>query len=439
MLRVLDPHSVFFDPDQFAQLRELERATRKGFGSVVSVLPGRVIVLQTLPGTPSARSGIQPGDEILAINGIRLDWLEMGDLVQLLSASRQREAHLDVRRPGSNRLLQFVMTPEDVESMTVDRAYVLEPDLAYIRISSFEGRTAEEFRDALNRLGGAALRGLILDLRDNTGGLLATALECAALLLPPGRTLAVVRGRATQAEEIKAPESVATYDFPLAVLVNHKTASGSEIVAGAVQDHDRGVVLGEKSFGKGLVQSVYPLSHGAGLALTTAYYYTPLGRPIQQPLRGTQLKVAMTPREEDDPAVAFSWREESGGIRPDVEVLQDPITRLQMVMEATGSFTAFAAEYLRRGGEIPPSEERVSASVLDDFQVYLSQRNIRPGVGEWSTEREWVRSRLLQEIRNLAEGVSSGDEVEVRRDPVVRRALELLRGRRPPASGGVRR
>ena len=155
MLRKLDPHSVFFDPGQFEQLKQMQNSTSKGFGSVVSVLPGRVIVLQALPGTPSAKSGIAPGDEILAINGIRLDRLNLDQLIEVLSASRQQPAHLDVHRAGNVALLRFTLVPEEMQSASVERAFAVKPGIAYLRVSSFDEKTGKEIRDAIEKLGGA--------------------------------------------------------------------------------------------------------------------------------------------------------------------------------------------------------------------------------------------------------------------------------------------
>ena len=431
MLKRLDPHSVFFDPEQFRQLQELQKSTRKGFGSVVSVLPGRVIVLQTLPGTPSARSGVAPGDEILAINGVRLDRLSLEQLVGLLGQSRRREVKLDVRRSGAARLLQFTMRPEEVASPSVDLAFFLGAGIGYVRVKSFEAASGRQLKEAIEKLGGNHLKALVLDLRNNPGGLMPPALETAALFLPPEAELLSVRGRGSEAEEIKAPETAQPYEFPVAVLINGRSASGAEIVAGALQDHDRGVIVGAPSFGKGLVQSVYPLSHGAGLALTTAFYFTPSGRSIQKPLPGAQLDGATSTRKEYRTASGRPVKG-GGGIHPDYLLYPAPITRLRMALEATASFTSFATETLRKLESVAKDFE-ISSSLLDGFQSYLVQRGIQPGMAEWSTEREWIRSRLKQEIFNQALGVEKGDEVEVERDPQVLRALQVLEAGDSPA------
>src|SRR5579863_3664485 len=247
MLRRLDPHSVFFDPQQFDQLRKLETSTQKGFGSVVSVLPGRVIVLQTLPGTPSAKSGMSPGDEILAINNIRLDRLDLEQLVGLLQQTRQQPAHLTIRRPGNSRLLEFTLTPEELQEPSVQRAFLLKPGIGYLRVGSFDEKTGTQIKEAIESLGGRSLKGLVIDLRNNPGGVLTSAMETAALFLKPGLSILTVRGRSVPEKEEKVPADADPYTFPLAAIINGKSASASEIVAGALQDHDRGVIVGEPS------------------------------------------------------------------------------------------------------------------------------------------------------------------------------------------------
>jgi carboxyl-terminal processing protease len=425
MLRRLDPHSAFLDAGQFEQLKEMERSVRKGFGSIVSVLPGRVIVLQTLPGTPTARSGISAGDEILAINGIALGRLDMDQLVQVLGESRQQQARLEVRKPGNARIFSYVLIPEDVESSSVDRAFLLRPDVGYVRVTSFENETGAQLQKAIEGLGGAKLKGLVLDLRNNPGGVLPAALEVSALFFAPGTKILGIRGRSVEAQEVKVADNAKPYEFKLAVLMNGKSASASEIVAGAVQDLDRGAVIGEPSFGKGLVQSVFQLDSGTGMALTTAYYYTPSGRNIQRPLRFGQLEGSPEPPGEYKTAKGRTVKG-GGGILPDEEVYPEKPTAFRAVMEASASFPNFATEFVQKNKDKIKYGFDVSGALLDDFRVYLSERKIQPGIAEWSRESEWIRFRLKQEIYNQALGVDKGDEVEMQRDPVVRGALRSL-------------
>jgi carboxyl-terminal processing protease len=277
-------------------------------------------------------------------------------------------------------------------------------------VASFDVPTGNQVKEAIDKLGGDKLKGLVLDLRNNPGGVVTSALDTAALFLKPGQKVMSVRGRSVQGSEAAVPDNATPYSMPLAVLLNEKSASASEIVAGALEDHRRAVLVGEPTFGKGLVQSVFPLTQGTGLALTTAFYYTPEGRSIQRKLTGQLEKTT---------AAA------TGGIKPGHIVAPEAMTRLRAVLEATATFPTFATEFIQRNPTVS-SDFDVSNQLLDELQVFLSARNIRPGLAEWSNEREWIRSRLKQEIFNQALGVAKGDEVEAKRDPVTRRAVELL-------------
>jgi len=422
MLRTLDPHSIFFDPDQNEQLKQMENSERKGFGTVVSVLPGRVIVLQAMEGTPSSKAGLQPGDEIVAVNGVELARLQFDQIVGFLSESHQHRAQLIVRRPGNARPLAFVLDPELLDSPSVDRAFLLRSGIGYIRVNAFDPQTGHQLKDAIEKLGGDQLKGLVLDLRDNPGGVVQAALESASFFLKPGQKVLSVKGRSIQEQTVEVPKTATPYSFPLAVLVNGKSASASEILTGALQDHDRAVVIGEPSYGKGLVQNVFPLTGNTALALTTAFYYTPSGRSIQKPLSSGHLEI----EKQSEQFRTDSGRSVTGGggIQPDVVVPPEAQTRLRVALDASGILTSFATEYIQQH-DIKPGFE-VSPSLIEDFQVYAGERNIQPSVGEWSQERDWLQSRLKQEIFNQALGVAKGDEVEMQRDPAVRAAIERL-------------
>jgi carboxyl-terminal processing protease len=428
LLRTLDPHSVFFDPGQFDQLKKIETSTQKGFGSVVSLLPGRVIVLQTLPGTPSAKAGLAPGDEILAINGYLISRLDLDQLTELLTQSKQQQAQLDVRRPGSAALMHLVLIPEEMQSPSVERTFFVGAGIGYIRVSSFDENTARLIKEAIEKLGGDRLAGLVLDLRNNPGGMVASALETASLFLRPAQKVVTIRGRAVPEKSEVVPVGAQPYGFKLAILTNGKTASASEIVSGAMQDHDRATVIGEPTYGKGLVQTVFPMSQGTGLALTTALYYTPSGRSIQKPLDSARFALAAATAH---PNQRTEFRTDKGrvvtgggGIQPDFVVLPPPMSRLRAALDASGAFTSFATEYLRDNKVT--DEFEVTPQLVDRFQAWASARGIQPGVSEWSAERDWVRNRLKTEIFNQAFGVAKGDEVEAQRDPVILKALDVL-------------
>ena len=433
LLRHLDPHSVFFDPDQYGQLKQMETSTRKGFGTVVSILPGRVLILQTLPNTPSAKAGLMPGDEILAVNNYRLDRLELEQIVELLNESKQKPAHLVVHHAGDTRVTDLTLIPEEMQSSSVERAFAVKPGIGYFKVGGFEEKTGQQIHSAIEQLGGRDLKGLVIDLRDNPGGLMTAALETASFFLKPGQLILSVKGRNVPETNEKVPPGNIPYSFPVAVIVNGKTASASEIVSGALQDHDRATIVGEPSFGKGLVQSVYPLAEGTGLALTTALYYIPSGRSIQKSFerqRDTQEDFALGataahPNDRKD-FKTDSGRSVpgGGGVVPDIAAFPVEMNPLRGALEGSGAFTTFATEYIR-DHKITPDWE-VSPQLVDQFQVWLADHRIQPGVAEWSANREYVESRLKTEIFNLTLGVDKGYEVEARIDPPIQRAIEAI-------------
>jgi carboxyl-terminal processing protease len=434
MLRKLDPHTQFFEPAQFEQLKQMEASEQKGFGSIVSVLPGQVIFLQILPGTPTGKAGIQPGDELVAVNNYAISSLDPQQIIELLSQARQNKIMVYVRRQGIDHLMQFQLTPELQDAPTVDRSYRLEPGIGYIRVTSWDVQTAKQFADAIQKLNTNPLDGLIVDLRDNPGGVVKAALDAASMFLEPGQRILTAKGRTGVVESVDVPKTAKPYKFRLALLINAKTASASEIFAGALQDHDRAIIIGEPSYGKGLVQSVLPLSGGAGLAITTAFYYTPSGRTIQRPLRNSALSNTFDPATDTSKAPSYKTDagrsvKGGGGIIPDTEVAPAAPTRLETVLDASGAVTAFGTEYLAHHASpaTPVTDSfKITPEIMDEFKVFLSERRIQPNVAEWSSERKWVETRLLEEIRTLANGVAAGDQIAARRDAQIQAALKAL-------------
>lgn len=422
MLRTLDPHTAFLDKDQYESLRQMQTSTSKGFGSILNLLPGRVTVLQTLPGSPSARSGLTPGDDLLAINGYDLSVLSVDQMIGLFTQARRTEAELVVRRPGERRLVPMTLVPADLADPSVERAFRLASGFGYIKVGNFEGRTAEELQGAIESLGGDDLPGLVLDLRDNPGGVVEAAIRAAALFLEPGQRLLYIEGRDGDRQDVVVPDGYRSYDFPMTILVSDETASAAELVAGALQDHGRAHVIGGSTYGKGLVQSVFDLPEGGALALTVARYLTPSGRSIQRPL-GTCGEIQLTPcTDPNDPAGG-----KKGGIEPDQYVFPDVPSQLSQFLEANNAFLDFANMYLRQNQPEVDASYRASNKMLDEFQFHLSKAGIRPPLSDWTASVPYIESRLTEEVLNLKFGVAKGDEVAARRDAMIRAAEYKLK------------
>ena len=288
-LSQLDPFSVFLDSDQFQLLQQQQRGVQRGFGAILNVQAGRITVLQSLPGSPFGRAGLGPGDRIVAINGHRVAVMDLRELVEVLEQAKSGRVRLSVLQSGKAVPNDFELDPAEMPSPTVDKKFLLAPDVGYLHVARFEESTPAEIKEALEDWKKGNLQGLILDLRDNPGGALEPTVGAASLFLQQGQAVVSFGGRALPEKKYVVDALPLWRDLPLVVLVNGKTASAAEIVAAAFQDHDRAWVVGEASFGKGVVESVMQLSEGAALALTTARYFTPQGRSVQRALPGTAL------------------------------------------------------------------------------------------------------------------------------------------------------
>jgi carboxyl-terminal processing protease len=283
MMRTLDPHSDFMTPDEFADMRADTDGEFGGIGIEVADDRGAIAVVEPLPGSPAARAGLQRGDRIIAIDGVATR-ARGGDTGGRLRGRPGTTVKLDVERKGWDGPRSFLLVRELIHVQAVE-ASLLEPGIGYIKLKQFQERTDEELLAALRRLSGesgGSLLGVVLDLRGNPGGLLDQAVRVADLFLPSGVIVTTVGRGGKKLDEERAHEGGTWDNFPMVVLVNGGSASASEIVAGALQDHGRALIVGTQSFGKGSVQSVFEFADGSGLKLTVARYFTPSGRSIQE-------------------------------------------------------------------------------------------------------------------------------------------------------------
>ncbi len=283
MLTELDPHSDYLDPEAFAELQAGTRGEFGGLGLEVGMEDGFIKVIAPIDDTPASRAGIQAGDLITRLDGRPVKGLSLGEAVKKLRGEPGTTIELTVAREGADRPLTFTLERAVIQVRSI-RHRTLEPGYGYIRISQFQERTASDLRKALDELqkeADGALNGLILDLRNNPGGVLNTAVGVADAFLAGGK-IVYTEGRLESARlEFEASPIDLAHGAPMVVLINRGSASGSEIVAGALQDHDRAVLMGQATFGKGSVQNVVQLQDGSAMKLTTARYYTPAGRSIQ--------------------------------------------------------------------------------------------------------------------------------------------------------------
>jgi carboxyl-terminal processing protease len=429
MLSTLDPFSAFFNENQFDLLKQQTRGRALGFGSVLYVTPGKVIVLEAAQNSPSGRAGLGPGDEIVEINGQRIDRLDFRSLVELLQRSRSQSVGLSILHPGK-LLTDFVkLDPAQVAMPTVDIAFNLGQGIGYVHLTGFEQKTPQEVMDAVKQLGGDSLKGLLLDLRDNHGGIIDAAVWTASLFLPPEVSVLTVRGRSSRNQSYKTISMPARFEMPLIVLVNGNTASAAEIVAAALEEHDRGLIAGETTFGKGVVEKVGSLGEKMGLALTIAQYYTPSGRSIQRPMPGTALA---DPQSAASGESAGKFQTDNGrpvvaggGITPDETIAAVGLDPWVSFLDQRGIFSNFASDYLTRHTR-PRDSFEPDDQTLGEFHDFLLRIGIRAPDEFWGKDSAYLKLRIQTEVTNLVFGLTAGNEVETRGDPQVQKTVALF-------------
>jgi carboxyl-terminal processing protease len=432
MLASLDPFSSFFNASQFELLKQQEQGKALGFGSILYVQSGKVTVLEAQENSPASRAGLGPGDEIVEVNGTRLDRLDFQSLIALLERSRSRPARLAVIHPGQVVPAEFKLDPAEVAMPTVDRAFLARPGIGYIHLSGFEQNSPAEVASALDRLGARELQGLILDLRDNPGGLVNSAIETASLFLSPGATVLTVKGRAAPEKTYRTIPGREPFDVPLLLLVNGNTASAAEILTASLEENGRALVAGGPTYGKGVVENVMPLSEKCGLALTMAQYLTPNGRSIQRPFEGTELAQAVT---GEDPKAALQGTRPrpaagqpaggKGGITPDVVIRSPSPDPWLAFLNGRGLFTDFASVYLTRH-ERPGRSFEPDYVVLEEFKDFLHRTGVLTPDQYWVPDQSRLKVRIKTEVVNLVFGLAAGNEVETLADPEVQKSIALF-------------
>ena len=352
MLRTLDPHSNFFDPRDFQLLREDQKGHYYGVGMTVAERNRKTIVIAPFTGSPAYKAGIRPGDVIMTVNDKPTDNLTTTEVADLLKGPRGTQVQIVISREGNDKPLTFNVIRDEISRKSVQDAIWLKPGIAYMTIESFNETTSPEVEENLKRLNENNLKGLILDLRDNPGGLLNEGVAVADRFLRKGQAVVSHRGRSSPEKTYVARRGNGNHDYPIVVLVNRYSASAAEIVSGALQDHDRAWILGENTFGKGLVQTVFPLQENTGLALTTAKYYTPSGRLIQRDYSHTSFfdyynhkdldsKNLLDVKMTDGGRTVYG----GGGISPDEKYVTPKFNPFQVQLLSKFAFFNFSKRY----------------------------------------------------------------------------------------------
>jgi carboxyl-terminal processing protease len=432
MLETLDPHSNFYDQRDYKVLLEDQRGRYSGIGMQVVPRNDKTVVMAPFPGSPAYRVGLRPGDIIRFVNDRSTDGLSTSEVADLLKGARGTTVKIVVTREGVPDYLSFSIVREDISRKTVSDAFWLKPGMGYLKILGFGDNTAKELEENLSRLGENNLKGLVLDLRGNPGGLLNEAVDVADHFLRKGQTVVSHHGRMSAERTLTAHTGNHGRNYPIVALVNRYSASAAEIVAGALQDHDRAWILGETTFGKGLVQSVISLRDDTGLALTTAHFYTPSGRLIQRSYSGKTLYDYYyhqdgTPRDLNDVKMTDSGRTVygGGGITPDEDWTAPKLDPLQAQLFRTGLFD-FTRSYFATHPPRLPAGWMPDDATFQQLHGYLERHRYRFEEPQFQEDRPWIRRYLAREMYIYAFNVDESDKVFAMTDPEVERAVEAM-------------
>jgi carboxyl-terminal processing protease len=449
MLSTLDPHSSYFTPREYAQMRERQEGRYYGIGVSIQVFDGDVTAMNVFEGSPAYKKGIRRGDILARVEGDDAKGWTVDQAQRKLRGPKGTLVHVEVKRRGYEQMIPFELTRDEVYIPTVPAYFMIDASTGYIRMQDFGENTDRDVKHALHDLSGKGMKRLLFDVRGNPGGPLDQAIKVANEFLPKGKMIVYTRGRVTNSDQdYRATEESEYIEMPIVLLANRNSASAAEIVTGALQDHDRAYVVGETTFGKALVQSVYRITAGAGLALTTAHYYTPSGRLIQRPWDASfdeYLSYSLRDQDANKPHNPSDLKHtdagrsvySGGGIEPDKRV-SGPIEgfnpgRFGRSLYARGAFANYAQKYAAEGDnrvtqqstgrKIVKANFVVDDAMVADFREQLTSDHVRIDEDGFKKDAEFIRAMIRFEIDNALFGIADARRHLIQVDPQAQTAL----------------
>lgn len=448
MLEKLDPHSTYLDPERFKKMQERNRGTYYGIGISFDIVKGFITVISPIEGSPAHKLGMRAGDIISKINGESAKGITQEEVFDKLRGERGTTVHVTVEREGADEMLEFDIVRDEIPIFSVPYSFMLEPGIGYIRMTRFSATTSDELEEALDKLNAIGMEQLVLDLRGNSGGYLNEAIEVSDKFLPGTKKIVYTRGRLGDSNEDYYSTGRGQHTrYPMIVLTDHGSASASEIVSGALQDWDRALVVGETTFGKGLVQRQYRLKNGAALLLTVARYYTPSGRLIQRDY--TDRDKYLTEEAEDiereaESDSALASRPEyhtagsrtvygGGGVTPDIRVKKRYLlTDLEQKLGQNRAFFEYANHYVARAKMATTDFESFHHGFdfaerdLDDFARWLKDKKIEFDADSLRVQSEQIKRDLKAEVARNLWGDNERYHILIDGDPALREACTYL-------------
>lgn len=451
MLQTLDPHSSFMDPRTYAQMRERQEGRYYGLGLTIVAVDGDITVVRVFEGSPAYSKGIRRGDVIARIENEDAKGWTSDQAVRRLKGPKGTFVSIGIRRKGLEDLIPMDVMRDEITIPAVTAYFMVDPATGYVRIDDFAEHTEEELTEALETMQRKGMKRLVLDLRGNPGGQLDQAIRMVNLFVPRGSLIVYTDGRAANADqEYRATENGQFLTSPMIVMVNRNSASASEIVAGALQDYDRALVVGETTFGKALVQSVFRVSQGAGLALTTARYFTPSGRMIQRPWDGSfDDYLTYTLKDQADRSHTAEQLKytaggrkvySGGGIEPDRR-FDGPVegfnpTPFGRSLNTRQLFAGYAEQFTADGDTRAGAQGKhrkvvrknfvVDDAMLTDFKQYVIGRKLPIDEASFVKDKDFIRAMIRFEIDVALFSVATARQRLIADDPQTQHALGLF-------------
>ncbi len=447
MLEKLDPHSVYIEAKQLKKVDEQFKGHYYGIGIEFIIQNKILTIISPIAGSPSEALGLRPGDQIIKIEGVSAYGITEEEVFEKLRGQKGSKVTVTIRREGIDKPFDVTITRDKIPIYSVMTSFLIKDKIGYIYIGRFAKTTCDELEQALVKLEAQGMAALLLDLRGNSGGFLDQAVEMSDKFIDGNKKIVYTRGRRPETnEDFYSTDRNTHPKYPLLVLIDKGSASASEIVAGAIQDWDRGLIVGETSFGKGLVQNQIPMKDGSALRLTTAKYYTPSGRLIQRPYKNGLLDYYEEAYDDVDPnAISDSTKDKpvfytsskrkvygGGGITPDVQIKTETLTKYTMDLVVNRSFFDFGSQYVSRHTDIAKDIHSfrdgfiVNDSIINDFKAYTRKKDVKFVDSDFNKDIDYIKTMIKSEIaRNLWDS-ESYYEFRMRGDKQVQEALRYF-------------
>ncbi|MCD4650800.1 MAG: S41 family peptidase [Candidatus Cloacimonetes bacterium] len=432
MLKKVDPHTHYFNSSDFDFFRSDTEGEFEGLGISIDKQGGYITVIAPIEDTPAFNAGILAGDKIAVVDGKNIKGFSTDEAIELMRGKKGTPVELSIIRPGIEKPLDFILIRDVIKIRSVSYSFMLEDNIGYIRIRSFNANASDDLRQALKKLEPSNPHGYIIDLRYNPGGLLEEAVETVNEFIGIDKRVVFTKSREEENNrEYITQRKVEPPGYPIIVMIDHATASAAEIFAGTLQDYDSALIIGEESFGKGSVQQLFPLSQG-GIKITTSKYYINSGRCIHKSEADRlESRFNRSKSQPDSTEVFYTLNGRKvfggGGIMPDIILEPDTLSLLEQKLRMENAFFSYAVEYYADNGNDVDGNFEVDEKILASFEKYLTERDIKIDELSWQESISWIKNRLHAEIAGKKAGTEVTYRIRLELDNQLQQAMEIFR------------